>query len=91
MGPPILFKFGQGRWFRKLVTLGCCRRGKPSYTSHILSEKNVYGISGSNIYGCGRIYLKNEATFGFDQNGKLFFLEGMDLRTGNFGGELLNL
>jgi hypothetical protein len=34
--------------------------------------------------------LKNEATFGFDQDGELFFLEGIDLKTGNFGDELLN-
>jgi len=47
-------------------------------------------IFGKNIYGPERIYLKNEATFGFDQGWELFFLEGMDLRTGNFGDELLN-
>ena len=51
---------------------------------------DVYDISDSHIYGCGRIYLKNEATFGFDQDGELFFLEGMDLGIGNFGDELLN-
>jgi len=33
---------------------------------------------------------ENEAIFEFDQDGKCFFLEGMDLRTGNFRDELLN-
>jgi hypothetical protein len=46
-------------------------------------------LLGSHIYGCGRVYLKNEATFGFDQDGNCLVV-GMDLRTGNFGDELLN-
>jgi hypothetical protein len=32
----------------------------------------------SHIYGCRRIYLKNEADFGFDEDEELFFVEGMD-------------
>jgi hypothetical protein len=44
----------------------------------------------SHIYACGRIYLKNEAAFGFDQDQDLVLLR-RDCRIGNVGGgELLN-
>jgi len=48
-------------------------------------------MSGSHISGCGRIYPKDEATFGFNRDGELFFLAGMDLITGNFRDELINI
>jgi hypothetical protein len=48
-------------------------------------------MSESHISGCGRIYPKGEATFGFDRDGELFFLAGMELITGNFGDELKNI
>jgi hypothetical protein len=53
-------------------------------------EDGCLWIFGSHIYGCGRIYLKNEAIFGLDRGWELFILEGMDLRTGIWGDELLN-
>ena len=43
--------------------------GETSETSHIPLEKDVYVVSDIYIYEPARIYLKNEATFGFDQDG----------------------
>jgi len=40
-------------------------------------RKDVYGISDIYIYEPGRIYLENEATFGFDQGWDLVLSWGI--------------
>jgi hypothetical protein len=44
---------------------------------NVPSGKDVYGISDIYIYEPGRIYLKNEATFAFDQGWELILSGGI--------------
>jgi hypothetical protein len=56
-----------------------------SETSNSSARKDVYGASGSNIYGCWGIYLKNEAVFDTSSGLGIGLEEGRDRRMGKGG------